>query len=58
MTPEVHWSKVICRQPGNYLAWPTIARRDDGELLKVYYQIDPPDNKPSIQATRWSLIQD
>ncbi len=26
-----------------------------GELLTVYYQIPPPDRKPSIQATRWSI---
>lgn len=32
----IHWSKVICRQPGNYLAWPTIARRDNGELLVAF----------------------
>ena len=33
MTYRIHWSKVICRQQGNYLAWPTIARKQDGELL-------------------------
>ena len=32
----IHWSKVICRQPGNYLAWPTIARRESGELLVAF----------------------
>ena len=32
----VHWSKVICKQPENYLGWPTIGRTDDGELLVVF----------------------
>ena len=26
-------SRVICKQPGRYIGWPTIARRADGELL-------------------------
>ena len=26
-------SAVICKQPGRYIGWPTIARRADGELL-------------------------
>ena len=33
MKTTIHWSKVICRQPDKYLAWPTIARRENGELL-------------------------
>ena len=32
----VHWSRVICKQPENYLGWPTIGRTDDGELLVVF----------------------
>ena len=32
----VHWSKVICKQPGNYLMCPTIARKSDGELIVVF----------------------
>lgn len=32
----VRWSKVICKQPQNYIGWPTIARRVDGELLVVF----------------------
>ena len=29
-------SKVICRQPGRYIGWPTIARTRDGELLVAF----------------------
>ena len=29
-------SKVICRQAGRYIGWPTIARTADGELLVVF----------------------
>ena len=36
MKARIHWSTVICRRPGRYLSWPTIARRDDGELLVVF----------------------
>ena len=36
MSYRVHWSRVICKQPGNYLAWPTIGRTADGELLVVF----------------------
>ena len=36
MKAHIHWSTVICRRPGRYLAWPTIARREDGELLVVF----------------------
>ena len=32
----VRWSKVICKQPGNYIGWPTIGRKYDGELLVVF----------------------
>lgn len=32
----VHWSKAICKEPGNYIGWPTIARRAGGELLAVF----------------------
>ena len=32
----VHWSKVVCKQPGNYLMCPTIAQKADGELLVVF----------------------
>ena len=29
-------SRVICKQPGNYIGWPTIARRLDGDLLVAF----------------------
>ena len=32
----VLWSRVICKQPGNYIGWPTIARRLDGDLLVAF----------------------
>ena len=32
----VRWSKPICREPGNYIAWPTVALKPDGELLVVF----------------------
>ena len=41
--------------PGWDLGYPATVEMEPGELLTVYYQIDPPDHKPSIQATRWSL---
>ena len=34
--PKVHWSKAICKQPGNYIGLPTIAKRADGELLATF----------------------
>ena len=33
---EIIESKVICRQPGRYIGWPTIAKADDGELFVVF----------------------
>ncbi len=33
---KILWNKVIHKQPGNYLGWPTIARKVDGELLVVF----------------------
>ena len=33
---RIHWSKPICKEPGDYIGWPTIAKRDDGELLVVF----------------------
>lgn len=32
----IHWSKPICKEPGNYIAWPTIVCASDGELLVVF----------------------
>jgi hypothetical protein len=38
MTPSVDavWTRVICKQPGRYIGWPTIARTKTGELLAVF----------------------
>ena len=33
---KFHWSKPICKEPGNYVAWPTVARTREGELLVVF----------------------
>ena len=41
--------------PGWDLGYPATIELDPGELITVYYQIEPPDHKPSIQATRWSV---
>lgn len=29
-------SRVICKQPGRYIGWPSVARTPDGELLAVF----------------------
>ena len=38
MTQSVNrlWTRVICKQPGRYIGWPTIARTKRGELLAVF----------------------
>ena len=38
MTQPVNrlWTRVICKQPGRYIGWPTIARTKRGELLAVF----------------------
>ena len=33
---KIHWSGAIHKEPGNYIGWPTIARKADGELLAVF----------------------
>jgi len=33
---QVRWSKVICKQPGNYIGWPTVGRTADGDLLVAF----------------------
>ena len=33
---EILWTKPICIEEGRYLAWPTICRRQSGELLVVF----------------------
>lgn len=35
-TATIVATKVICRQPGRYIGWPTIAKMPDGELLVVF----------------------
>jgi len=30
------WTRVICKQPGRYIGWPTITRTITGELLAVF----------------------
>ena len=38
MTQSVNrlWTRAICKQPGRYIGWPTIARTKRGELLAVF----------------------
>ncbi|MEC8930035.1 MAG: sialidase family protein [Candidatus Latescibacterota bacterium] len=33
---EAVWTRVICKQPGRYIGWPTITRTRTGELLAVF----------------------
>jgi len=33
---EILWTKVLCKQPGRYIGWPTVCVRKDGELLAVF----------------------
>ncbi len=33
---SIHESSVICRQPGRYIGWPTIAKAANGELFIVF----------------------
>jgi hypothetical protein len=30
------WTRVICKQPGRYIGWATVARTETGELLAVF----------------------
>lgn len=34
--PEIMASKVICKQPGRYIGWPTLGKLPDGTLLAVF----------------------
>ena len=49
--------EIILRDdaPNTDMGYPATAEIEPGELLTVYYQIDQPGEKVSIQATRWSL---
>ncbi len=33
---EIIWTKVLCKQPGRYIGWPTVCVRKNGELLAVF----------------------
>ena len=33
---EIMCTKVLCKQPGRYIGWPTIARRAGGELVVIF----------------------
>jgi hypothetical protein len=33
---SVRWHKVVCKEPGNYLGWPSIAQLPSGELIVVF----------------------
>lgn len=33
---ELLWTKVLCKEPGRYIGWPTVCARKDGELLAVF----------------------
>ena len=33
---KILWNKAICKEPGDYIGWPTIGRKADGELMVVF----------------------
>lgn len=33
---EIISTRVICKQPGRYIGWPSVAKTRDGELLAVF----------------------
>ncbi len=33
---ELQWTKVLCKQPGRYIGWPSVCVRKNGELLAVF----------------------
>jgi len=33
---EILWTKVLCKEPGRYIGWPTVCARKNGELLAVF----------------------
>ena len=41
--------------PSGDLGYPATVQLDNGTLLTVYYQIEPPDEKTSLMLTRWKL---
>ena len=50
-------TEVVLRDDGagTDLGYPASAEVSPGEVLTVYYQVDRPGEKVSINATRWSL---
>ena len=33
---EIVWTKVLCKEPGRYMGWPTVCLRKNDELLAVF----------------------
>lgn len=33
---EILWTRVICKQPGRYIGWPSVCVRKNGEVLAVF----------------------
>ena len=33
---EILWTKVLCKEPGRYIGWPTVCARKNGELVAVF----------------------
>ena len=33
---EILWTRVICKEPGRYIGWPSVCARKSGELLAVF----------------------
>jgi photosystem II stability/assembly factor-like uncharacterized protein len=33
---EIIWTKVLCKQPGRYIGWPSVCVRKNGEVLAVF----------------------
>ena len=33
---DIHWTRTIHKQPGNYLGWPSITRNSDGKILVAF----------------------
>jgi len=33
---EIVWTRMLCKQPGRYIGWPTVCARANGELLAVF----------------------
>ena len=33
---ELLWTKVLCKEPGRYIGWPTVCRASNGDLLAIF----------------------